>query len=77
MIDSLFKILGSALSLWESKEKRKYIDKLIKLKREYYAESNLERPDMAKLDNLVFELELFSSAVSAQIGEPDPVSKEG
>ena len=74
MIEALFTVLGTGLELWKSKESRKYIDKLIKLKREYYEESNLNRPDMAKLDNLKFELRLLSQAFAAQAGKPDPVS---
>lgn len=74
MIESLIAVLGTGLKLWESKESRKYIDKLIKLKREYYEESNLERPDMAKLDNLKFELRLLSQAFAAEAGKPNPVS---
>ncbi len=69
MIGSLFKVLGAGLELWESKEKRKYVDKLIKLKREYYEESNKERPDSAILDNLEFELELLCNAFSSKASQ--------
>jgi len=71
MIDSLFKVLGSALSLWESKEQRKYVDHLMQLKKEWYAEYNLERPDMANLDNIEFELRVLSDAFSAKVGVKD------
>lgn len=36
----LLEILDSALSLWDSKEKTKYIDKKIKLEKKYYEEFN-------------------------------------
>ncbi len=68
MIDSLFQALASGLSLWQSKESRKYIDKLMKLEKDYYEESNKERPDMAILDNIDFELQLLCKAFSSQIG---------
>ena len=36
----LLNILDSALSIWESKEKTKYIDEKIKLEKEFYEEYN-------------------------------------
>jgi len=72
MVESLFKVLGSGLSLWESKESRKYVDKLMKLKKEWYEEYNLERPDMANLDNIEFELRVLSDAFSSQVGVKNP-----
>ena len=69
MIGSLFKVLGAGLSLWESKEKRKYLDRFMKLEREYYEEYNKDIADDAVLDNLRFELELLSTAFSAEVGK--------
>jgi len=74
MVESLFKVLASGLSLWQSKESRKYLDKLIRLKKEWYEEYNLDRPDMAKLDNIEFELRLLSEAFASKVGKPDSVS---
>lgn len=71
MIDSLFKVLGSGLSLWESKEKRKYVDKLIALEKEYYEEYNKEISDDAVLDNIRYELQFLGSAFSAKVGTKD------
>jgi len=68
MIDSLFKALASGLSLWESKESRKYIDKLLKLEKEYYVETNKELPDDAVLDNIRYELCFLSKAFSSKVG---------
>lgn len=67
MISTIFGILGSALSIWESKEKTKYMDKYIKLKKEWYEEYHKEPRDDASLDNLEFELKLLVDAVSAEI----------
>ena len=60
--DLFFKVLYKGLSLWESKEQRKYIDRYIKLKRKYYEEFNKERQDHRALDGILFELELLGSA---------------
>jgi len=69
MIDSLFKVLGAGLSLWESKERRKYLDRYLKLQKEYYEEYNKPITDDAVIDNIRFELELLSTAFSAQVGQ--------
>lgn len=70
MIDSVFKIVGSALSIWESKEKRKYLDKYMSLKKDYYEAIN-RSPDEwndARIDNIKFELQLLVESISSQIG---------
>jgi hypothetical protein len=69
VFDSLAKALASGLSLWESKEARKYQDKLIKIRREYREEVNREKSDDAVLDNFRFELRLISDAFNSQVGE--------
>ncbi len=70
MIKVLLDVLGSALSIWETKEKTKYLDKYTALKQAYYVEYN--KPDEirsdAVLDNLEHELCIFASGVSAEIG---------
>lgn len=68
MVASLFKALASGLSLWESKEARKYQDKLIKLKKDYYEEYNRQDPDMAVLDNLRFELRILCDSFNSEVG---------
>lgn len=70
MFESLAKALAAGLSLWESKEKRKYIDRLMELKRDWYAEFNKDpavRSD-AILDHLRRELCILSDAFSSHIG---------
>lgn len=67
MIDSLFKALAAGLSLWESREKTKYIDRLETIRREYYYEINKDsgsRSD-ARLDQLRFELLLVTDSFAA------------
>lgn len=71
MFAALLSVLGAALSIWSDKEKHKYIDQLIKLKEEYYAEYNkpeASRSD-ATLDNLEFQLRLLGHAFAASVGE--------
>lgn len=68
MVSSLIKALVTGLSLWQSKESRKYKDKLIKLNKEYWREYNKERSDMAVLDNIEFELRLLSQAFYSEVG---------
>ena len=75
MTELILKLLGTGLSLWESKEKRKYLDKYIRLKREYYEEVNSERPNMANLDFLTHELSLLATAFSSQAFKSDTVSE--
>jgi hypothetical protein len=74
MWTALAQTLASALSIWDHKEKNKYIDKLISLKKDYNAEFNkspANRSD-AVLDNLEFELRLLCSGFVASAGKPDP-----
>ena len=68
MIDSVLKLLVTGLSLWEHKDARKYLDKTIKLRKQWYEEYNKDTPDNATLDNIELELRLISEAFSSQVG---------
>lgn len=77
MLESILKVLGAGLTLWSDKEKAKYQDRFIKLKREYYEEYNKDashRSD-AVMDNLAFELRLLCDSFSARVGESHPSPK--
>lgn len=77
MFGTLLQVLASGLSLWESKEKRKYVDRLMELKRDYYEEYNKDpsiRSD-AVLDNIQHELCLLGNAFSADVGAKDVAPK--
>lgn len=77
MIGSLFKVLEAGLGLWKSKESRKYLDRVIKLKKEFYEEYNKDdnvRSD-AVLDNIQFELRLISDSFASQIGSENSENK--
>lgn len=62
MIETLFKVLNSGLELWSSKEKTKYLDKLLSLKRDYYNELNKAERSDATLDHLEFEIKLLADS---------------
>jgi len=66
LINLVFEVLGAGLSLWNNKEKRKYIDKLIKLKKDYYEEYNKELCDHAILDNIEFELRTLCKSFGSE-----------
>jgi len=57
-------LLGAGLKLWESKERRKYIDKTLDLEKKYFEESKkpFKEQDHAKLDNIEFELKILAKA---------------
>ena len=77
MFTILADLLGSALKLWETKEKQKYIDEYLSLREQYEKEYN--RPDgdrsAAVLDNLEFKLRLIAIAVTAGVGKPNALDK--
>jgi len=73
MINTLIQVLSAGLSIWKSKESRKYKDKLIDLEKKIYAEYNKENPDNAVLDNLYFELQLVGKAFYSEAISQDSV----
>lgn len=64
-------LLNTALSLWLSKEKTKYVDKLNSLKKDYYEEESKPRPSRATLDNIRIELRVLQSAFVAAAKAPN------
>lgn len=73
IISSLIESLKTGLSIWDSKEKTKYLDEIIKLEGKYYEEYNKDRPDMGLLDNITFRLQLVSSGFSTEVGKKNLV----
>jgi hypothetical protein len=57
----VFGVLEQALKLWNSKESSKYLDKMIKLKKEWYEEYNKPLDDRSdvKLDNIELQLRIL------------------
>lgn len=69
MFEALAEALAAGLTLWKDKNATKYVDKLMRLRREYREESNKPegvRSD-AVLDNLTFELRNLGVAFSAGV----------
>jgi len=75
MVKLLFETLLTGLSLWESKESRKYIDRLIKLKGDWYEEYNKEIPDDNVLDLIDSELRIVGEAFINQAGAANSKDK--
>lgn len=73
----ILNILDSALSIWKSKEATKYIDKKIKLEKEFYEEYNkpLEERSDAILDNLNLQLGILCNNTAAAIRAENSPSK--
>lgn len=64
MVQLILGVLEQGLKLWNSHESTKYLDKLIKLKKEWHEEYNKplsERSDLA-LDNIESELRILGES---------------
>lgn len=77
--EALLKVLGAGLSIWDSKEKSKYVDRLMRLKKEFYDEYNKPQDSRsdAILDGIEFELRVLSLAFSSSVGKQDAADKPG
>lgn len=64
MVNLLLGVLEQGLKLWNSHESTKYLDKLLKLKREWYEEYNKPRNerDHNRLDDIEFELRILADS---------------
>lgn len=75
---ALIEAIGFGLSIWSSKEKTKYLDQFLKLKKEWHEEHDKGRPSRisgmgysnANLDLIERELCLLAEAL-AQFGSKD------
>lgn len=77
MFEIVAKLLGTGLDLWLSHEKNKYIDELIRIKKERYEEENKVPPDRddALLDNLEFQLRVLSDSFIASASKQNATDK--
>lgn len=73
MITLLFGVLEQGLKLWNSKEGRKYLDRVIKLKKEWHEEyiKSLDVRSDDKLDGIEYELRVLSESFVQAAGAPD------
>lgn len=71
MISAILGIVASALSIWDSKLKQKYIDRKIQLERDYYNALNQpeETRNNALIDNLEFEICLLAKALAMDMAK--------
>jgi len=74
MFETLAKALAAGLSLWESKEKHKYVDQLIQLKKDFYEEYNKGYGvhSNAVLDNIELELRGLAESFATSVGAQNP-----
>lgn len=77
MAESILGILYAGLSLWKSLESRKYIDRLMSLKKDYYEEMSkpIEERSDAVLDDILFQLCLLGAGFSAAIAAENAQNK--
>lgn len=70
MVETIFSLLSSGLSLWQHKDKTKYADELIDLKKRWYEESNKADADRddAVLDSIEFQLRILAIGFTADVG---------
>ena len=71
VIKALFLVAEHTLSIYRTKKARKYLDRVIYLKKAYYNEQNKPENDRshAVMDNAVHELCIITESI-AELGEP-------
>jgi hypothetical protein len=71
ILTALFGITEHSLSIYDTKLSRKYLDRVLLLKKIYYQEQNKdeEKRNHALLDNVVNELCIITETI-AQFGKP-------
>lgn len=77
MVTIILQLIASALSIWDSKLKTKYIDEKIAIEKAYYEEQNKPQPDDAVLDRLEFRLRILAIGVAADIGLTKSANQSG
>lgn len=79
MIELVLKVLGAGLELWASKEKTKYQDRFIELKKALHEEMKkpYEERNHAAIDDIFFNIELLCHgfATASSVSTKDFVSK--
>ena len=67
MTHTILKLVSTALSIWESKERTKYIDKLIELEDQYKEALTSDFIDHGEIDYLEDQIERFANIVATDI----------
>lgn len=77
MVELILGVLEQGLKLWNSHESTKYLDKLIKLKKEWHVEYNKplsERSDV-RLDDIDTELRLLATSFIEAAQAPNATNR--
>lgn len=74
MVTAIISALDGLFRVWTG-ERGSVQDRLQKeyasLRKDFYEESNKERPDMARLDRIRFDLELLCGRVDSETSKPN------
>ena len=62
-------VLEQGLKLWNTKESRKYLDRVIKLKKEWYEEFNRTDRSQLALDTIQRELRIIAESFANNLGQ--------
>lgn len=76
MVESILAVLAAGLKLWGSLESRKYVDKMMRLKKRYRDEWNKpesERSD-AELDDITFEIKILADSFAAAVAKEQEIN---
>lgn len=68
MFEAVFKALSTGLSLWKTKQSRKYLDELIDLKQDWYDEYSKEISDDDVLARIELRLCIIVDGFASQVG---------
>lgn len=71
MIEAVLKALEAGLTLWNTKEGTKYLDRILNLKKDYHNEMSkpLNKRSDADLDNIIIELRFIADTFSSSVGK--------
>ena len=75
MTEVLLGVLERGLSLWSTKESRKYLEEVMELKEAWYEEYNKEVFSDAVLDHIEQRLRIISEAFTSQVGAENSQNK--
>lgn len=75
MVNLVLGVLEQGLKLWNSHESTKYLDKLIKLKKEWHEEFQkpIENRDHNRLDDIELELRILAESFIQAAGKQNAV----
>ncbi len=75
MIESLLKAFEAGLSLWNTKESRKYLDELIELKQEWHDVYNTDPIDDDTLTRIELRMRILADSFASEVGAENSENK--